>query len=201
MKLKKIYTTVAASMALLLCISLSACGGEKAPALDDEVTVDSSAQMLAVAGGEVTLPEGFVVPQEAGVMSTEFVDNKVVGAVALSRYKTTSYFTTSGTSIDVVINGSLYEGDGKAALTKDTETSIALWKQVTDAAQYVTTMTYVADGTTQTATFNNLEAGAKYRVAITYSARGGLYLSGSFNINGAASQNSEDDSLTTAATA
>lgn len=201
MKLKTIYSTVAAAMALALCLSFSGCGEKKAPVLDDEVTVDASEQALAVAGGEVTLPETFVVPQEAGLLNTEFVENKVVGAIALSRYKTTTYFTTSGTSIDVVINGSLYEGDGKAAVTKSTETSIALWKQVAGAAQYVTTMTYTADGTTQTATFNNLEAGAKYRVAVTYSARGGLYFSGTFNINGVASQSAEDDSLATAAAA
>ena len=73
------------------------------------------------------------------------------------------------------------------------DATFSLWKQGDETTQYVSTVHWTADGTTQTYTFTGLEPGVPYRVAFTYSDVYQYKLSATFNITGIVSETDSED--------
>lgn len=131
------------------------------------------------------------MPEENSAFVTQLSGDTLAGAFknATSNYKTTGYFTTNG-SITVTVSGELFT-DGVDTQWKDA--TFSLWKQGDETTQYVSTVHWTADGTTQTYTFTGLEPGVPYRVAFTYSDVYQYKLSATFNITGIVSETDSED--------
>lgn len=187
---KRILAFVCAVCALAACLSLTACSSEAAPAEEDDSIAETDL-LQAEAGGSITLPEGFSMPEENSAFVTRLSGDTLAGAFknATSNYKTTGYFTTNG-SITVTVSGELFT-DGVDTQWKDA--TFSLWKQGDETTQYVSTVHWTADGTTQTYTFTGLEPGVPYRVAFTYSDVYQYKLSATFNITGIVSETDSED--------
>ena len=167
MKHSVLNRLLALGLALALCLSLAACSSSS-DTEEEEVTNTVQAQ----AGGSVTLPEGFTVPEEAGRIATQASGDTLYGAFTLTNYNTTGYFTQNG-SVTVTVQASLW-----------TDAYFDLWKQGDGETQYVSTVHFVADDTAQSYTFSGLEAGASYRLSFGYSDVPRYKLSGKFSVTG-----------------
>ena len=180
-KKKRILAVLMAMSALICCLSMTACSGEAAVE-EEDTSIAQEDITQASAGGSITLPEGMAMPEENNAFVTQLTGDTLAGAFknASSNYKTTGYFTTNG-SITVTVSGELYT-DGVD--TQWTDATFSLWKQGDETTQYISTVHWVADGTTQTYTFEGLEPGVPYRVAFTYSDVPQYKLSATFNITG-----------------
>ena len=175
MKHSVVNRLLALGLALALCLSLAACSSSS-DTEEEEVTNTVQAQ----AGGSVTLPEGFTVPEEAGRIATQASGDTLYGAFTLTNYNTTGYFTQNG-SVTVTVQASLWT-DGVD--TQWTDAYFDLWKQGDGETQYVSTVHFVADDTAQSYTFSGLEAGASYRLSFGYSDVPRYKLSGKFSVTG-----------------
>ena len=102
MKHSVLNRLLALGLALSLCLSLAACSSSS-DTEEEEVTNTVQAQ----AGGSVTLPEGFTVPEEAGRIATQASGDTLYGAFTLTNYNTTGYFTQNG-SVTVTVQASLW---------------------------------------------------------------------------------------------
>lgn len=78
MKHSVLNRLLALGLALSLCLSLAACSSSS-DTEEEEVTNTVQAQ----AGGSVTLPEGFTVPEEAGRIATQASGDTLYGAFTL----------------------------------------------------------------------------------------------------------------------
>lgn len=186
---KRIFALTAA---LSLCFALAGCGGETPAASGEDSTSDTT--VYAAAGGSIAIPEGLVATEGTNVLNTALADGTMAGLLSLVSYRTTGYFTTGG-SIIVNVNATLSTSDGEAVKTKYTDTNMTLWKQGSGNTEFVGTVHFAADGSTQTYTFDNLEPGASYRVAFTYSTIAKYRLNGSFNITGISGEGSAEETV------
>ena len=189
---KRFLGLLAAVCAAALCLSLTACGGEATATTEEEdASVAEEDMIYAEAGGSITLPEGVAMPEENNAFVSQLNGDTLAGAFknATSNYKTTGYFTTGG-SITVTVSGELFT-DGIDTQWKDA--TFSLWKQGENTTQYVSTVHWTADGTTQTYTFTGLEPGVPYRVAFTYSDVYQYKLSATFNITGIVAETESED--------
>ena len=175
--LKRLLALLALCLALALCLSLAACSSSSGGDGEDVAEDD---QIKAEAGGSVSLPEGFTVPEEAGRIATQASGDTLYGAFTLTNYNTTGYFVQNG-SVTVTVQASLWT-DGVD--TQWTDGYFALWKQGSGETQYVGTVHFVADDTPQSYTFSGLEAGASYRLSFGYSDVPRYKLSGKFSVSG-----------------
>lgn len=175
--LKRLLALLALCLALALCLSLAACSSSSGGDGEDVAEDD---QIKAEAGGSVSLPEGFTVPEEAGRIATQASGDTLYGAFTLTNYNTTGYFVQNG-SVTVTVQASLWT-DGVD--TQWTDAYFDLWKQGSGETQYVGTVHFVADDTPQSYTFSGLEAGASYRLSFGYSDVPRYKLSGKFSVSG-----------------
>ena len=191
MKITTAKRMFALFLALMLCLGLAACSGGDDSQDDDTVPEDSL--VYASAGGSVSLPEDFVLPDGSNIIVTELGDGCLYGAFNRTNYRTTGYFSTDGT-ITLTVQATLDTG---GITTKWTDASFSLWKQGSGSTEYMGTVHFTADGTPYSYTFAGLEPGALYRVAFTYSDVPKYKLSGSFCITGVTGETAEE--MTTAA--
>ncbi|MBP8854875.1 MAG: hypothetical protein KBG54_00040 [Oscillospiraceae bacterium] len=174
-------------LAVLLCVGLAACGKDEVQEPSSVVTKDN--QVAVSAGGNIALPADFTAPVEAGTMGAQIKpEGGMAGAFTLIRNRTTDYFTQSGT-LTLSVNASMFVSSGEAGgyepkETKYQEASAALWKKGANAAEFVATAYFKADGTTQTATFTGLDPNAEYRLAFNYSDYGTYRMTGTFDLAG-----------------
>ena len=89
MKHSVLKRLLALCLALALCLSLAACSSSSSGDGEDVAEDD---QIKAEAGGSVSLPEGFTVPEEAGRIATQASGDTLYGAFTLTNYNTTGYF-------------------------------------------------------------------------------------------------------------
>jgi hypothetical protein len=190
MKMTTAKRMIALFLALMLCLAFTACSSEDSSLTDD--SVDESDMVYATAGGSVTLPEGFALPENNNSMKTELVENTLVGAFNYTNYRTTGYFTTNG-EMTVTVQATLETG---GINTKWTDATFSLWKQGAGTTVYQGTVHFTADGSPYSYTFTGLEPGALYRIAFTYSDVPKYKLTGTFNITGVTGETTEE--LTTA---
>lgn len=175
---------LALALAAAVCLSLAACSSSTGD--EEEEVVEKT---MAQAGGSVTLPEGFTVPEEAGRIATQVSGDTLYGAFTLTNYNTTSYFVQNG-SITVTVQASLWT-DGVD--TQWTDAYFDLWKQGEGQTQYVSTVHFVADDTAQNYTFSGLEAGASYRLSFGYSDVPRYKLSGKFSVTGITGEGTDEE--------
>ncbi len=185
MKHSVLKRLLALALAAALCLSLVACGSSSDGEEEDEVVEKNMAQ----AGGSVTLPEGFAVPEEAGRIATQISGDAMYGAFNLTNYNTTGYFVQNG-SITVTVQASLWT-DGVD--TQWTDAYFDLWKQGDGQTQYVSTVHFVADDTPQSYTFSDLEPGASYRLTFAYSDVYRYKLSGKFVVTGITGEGTDEE--------
>ena len=194
MKSKLLIRMAAAALAAVLCLSLAACGSS-----DDEdtsasgtVTVDEDTEITASAGGSITLPETMTIPTEVNAMEKEIVGDTMYCAVNMTQYRNIGYIYSSG-SCTFTFTGTLTDGYGEPVTTARTDVTVALWKQVEGAAEFVKTVHYVADGTAQQYTFDGLDTSSQYRFTITYTDNGAYYMTGQFSISGVAEMGTDEE--------
>lgn len=156
---------------------------------------------VASAGGTISLPPEFVVAQEANTLTNELIGDQFMGSFNLVSYKTSRAFYITGDTITLTGDFSLYSKDGEPAVTEQTDATISLWEKSDTQAVYVETVHFVADGTTQTYTFQNLKSGGKYRIGITYTDKAMYRMSGSFVISPVSGTSVEDEGDISDATA
>ena len=193
MKSKIAIRLAAAAMALALCLSLAACGSsEEEDASATESSASESEEITASAGGSITVPDTLVIPTAINGMEKLVVDNVMYGAVNMTQYKNIGYIYSSG-SCTFTYSGTLYDGYGEPVTTARTDVTVALWKQIEGAAEFVRTVHYAADGTTQQYTFDGLDPASQYRFTITYTDNGAYYMSGQFAISGVAEMGTDEE--------
>ncbi|MEF9865382.1 MAG: hypothetical protein RR814_02990 [Oscillospiraceae bacterium] len=175
----------ALALSSVLLFSLAACGKKANSEPTIETDVDQNL-VEVLDGGSINMPEGFEVPVEAGSMNAVITESGMAGAFTLIRNRTTDYFSHSG-SITINVNSAVFALANDVYVPKETkhqEASAALWKKGDGVATYIGTAFFKADGTTQNATFANLDPAAEYRVAFNYSDYGSYRMTGTFNISG-----------------
>lgn len=176
----------------MLCLSLTACSSASSSSSAAEVQEEDDT-IYCTAGGTVTMPADFVYPDKAGAMALQ-LDNTtqtLAGSLNILSYKTSDYYFTTGNSITFSITPTLTDTAGEAVTTKYTDATVALWKKGEGAAEYIKTVHFAADGTTQQYTFEGLEAGAEYRFAFTYTTKAKYRINGNFNFTGISGEGSK----------
>lgn len=190
MKSKLFVRIAAAALGLALCLSMTACGSSEETA--DASGVEETTELIASAGGSITLPETLTVPTEVNTMEKEVVDGTMYGAVNMTQYKNIGYIYTGG-SCTFTFSGNVYDGYGESVTTARTDVTVALWKQLEGEAEFVKTVHYTADGTTQQYTFDGLDTSTQYRFTITYTDNGAYYMSGQFAISGVTEMGTDEE--------
>ncbi|NCC06623.1 MAG: hypothetical protein EOM30_00940 [Clostridia bacterium] len=193
MKISILKRVFAVCLTAALCLSMAACSSASSSSVADPVEPDDT--IYCTAGGTVTMPDGFEYPDTAGTMALQLDDTTqtLAGNLYILRYKTSKYYFTTGTTMTFTITPKLTDTAGEDVTTKYTDANVALWKKGDNVAEYIKTVHFAADGTTQTYTFEGLEAGAEYRFAFTYTTSSRYRVSGNFNFTGISGEGSEDE--------
>ncbi len=199
-KLKKLLLLV---MSFIMLFSFSACSDietllEIEDASEDEEVIDNKKYSMA-GGSAVAFPEDFEYPTTANRIAGVILPETDIYAatIYMSQYRSDSYLFINGSSL--TINGNFYltDGNGEDADADDgyRDVKITLWEKGTNAAIYIDTAHFDADGTNQTYTFTGLNPGGEYRIAITYSDWWAFYVSGNYNISSVSGEGSEEETL------
>ena len=196
MKSKFVVRLAAAALACSLCLSLAACGsGESASASESsaaQVSEPETTEITATAAAAITLPEGFTVPTAINGFEKQTVGDVLYGAVNMTQYRNVGYIYSAG-SCTFTYSGTLFDGYGEPVTTARTDVTVALWKQLEGAAEFVKTVHYVADGSAQQYTFDGLDTSSQYRFTITYTDNGAYYMTGQFSISGVAEMGTDEE--------
>lgn len=168
-------------LALALCLSFAACSGSS----EEDEEGDSSDYTYATQGGAVSLAEGVTAPEQNNTMTTVYDNGQLSGAFTLINSKSTTYFKQSG-SVTVTVQATLNTE------TKWTDAFISLWKQGSEATEFVGTVHFTADGSAYTYTWSGLDPAAEYRVAIAYNDVPRYKLSGVFTVTGLTAEGESD---------
>ena len=194
MKSKLRIRLAAAALAAVLCLSLAACGSsdEEDSSADGTSAAEENTEITASAGGSITLPETITIPTENNSMEKEIVGDTMYGAFNMTQYRNIGYIYSSG-ACTFTLSGTLYDGYGEPVTTARTDATVALWKQLDGAAEFVKSVHYTADGTAQQYTFDGLDPASQYRFTITYTDNGAYYMSGQFSITGVAEMGSDEE--------
>ena len=190
MKSKLFVRIAAAALAAVLCLSMTACGSSEEPG--DTAAQEETTEITASAGGSIALPETLTVPTEVNTMEKTIADGTMYGAVNMTQYKNIGYIYTNG-SCTFTFSGNVYDGYGEPVTTARTDVTVSLWKQLEGEAEFIKTVHYVADGTTQQYTFDGLDTASQYRFTITYTDNGAYYMSGQFSISGVSEMGSDEE--------
>ena len=185
--MKKRTRLMALGLAIVLAFSLGGCSVKEALVdvlvkvlgVDESGDDESSTDIYAPAGGSIALPEGF---DTEATWTTQIADGSLYLGFRGIQNKTTGYFVASGSSMT-------FTSYASTESTSWTEYKAALWKLSDDDA----TTTYVdkstiyfttsADESCYTYTLDGLEAGARYKVVVSFDA-GSAYITGAMQVQG-----------------
>ncbi|MEG0179077.1 MAG: hypothetical protein RR573_03115 [Oscillospiraceae bacterium] len=196
--------TISIILAIILAMGLTACN-DKPDASATSANEKNEDVIETTKGGDIALGTGLAAPETAGTMTTLIENDKMTGSYLLINYRTTDYFTTTG-SLTLNVNASLFALKDETYQPKETqyqEASVALWKKGEGEAEFIKTAYFKADGTTYTASFTDLDPTAQYRVAFTYSDVVKYRMTGTFSLSGVSSAGEEqkDNAASKAASA
>ena len=194
------YASVCA--AVLLCMALSGCGERPAQApramsaesgsglsqtesQNETAKTQHAGAVRAAAGGEIALPATLAAPQTDGALNTLLDAGVLSGAfTTVNSCRTRDFCTAGGITVRV-----------KAELDVQTDRAdakFALWKLADGRAQYLETVYFSCDGTVQSHSFTDLDAGARYRVVFSYTELGARRMSGVFTVEGVTAEIEEE---------
>lgn len=200
MKHTKLLRLLAVITCLVLCLSLAGCGSLLQSLLGSE-EMDDDAEITnpaTVGGTDIVLPEDFERPVDNNRIAAVLDGDAYKGVIHMSSYRSTSYFFITGTSMTVTANFYLADANGENVTSERyNDVKVALWKKGDNSTTYIDTAHFLSNGTNQTFTFNNLEAGGEYRIAITYTDYAAYYVNGTFSVSPVSATGSEDETTAT----
>ncbi|MEG2930414.1 MAG: hypothetical protein RR825_01385 [Ruthenibacterium sp.] len=178
-------------LCFVLCLSFAACG-DKADETDDSDVV-SDIKKSSAGGSDITLPEGFVMPESANKMEAVLAGDAYEGVIYLSGYRSSNYVFINGASLTMEANLYLTDANGEGVKTDYQDVKVALWEKGTNEAVYKDTIHFTADGTNQSYTFDGLKAGGEYRISITYSDVPKYRVNGKFRLTSVSATGSTEE--------
>ena len=174
--MKRIWKLTALALALVMALSLAACG-------EDEAVAETDSDYLPVTAGGSIDTSGVEGLETGARMSCAAQDGTMYASFTGIRDKSTDYFRPGSDTITVVCQA-----------TSDSQTSpsfrLSLWMMTDDGrAQYVeNAMTLLtADGSCYTVSISGLDTSRQYKLTIGY-ATATYYLTGALTVSPLASE-------------
>ncbi len=205
MKFRNLKKILAAMLCVMMMFSLAACSADEMmetlfDIVDDggDDTVEPEDYSRATVGGEtIVRPEDFPEPEVANSITGMLVEetDTYIGTIYLSSYRSAPYLFITGNSLTLNANFYLTDANGVGVDTDEDymDVRVALWEKGEEEAKYIETAHFLADGTNQTYTFNNLKQNGEYRIAITYSSWWAYRVNGDFSLSPISETGSEEE--------